>query len=224
MIAENLKSVHTAMHRACEAAGRDPMSVKLCVVSKTYPAEAIAQAVAAGAVVFGENRVQELVQKAPLLPKTLEWHVIGHLQSNKVRKALKLAHTVQSVDSLELARDLSRIARELGRRIRLLFQVNIAQDTAKYGWETQALRDAMPELLRLPQLEIAGLMTIPEQAETAAAARPHFAALRQYRDELEQAFQHPLPELSMGMSGDFPEAISEGATMVRVGSRIFGSR
>ncbi len=223
-ISANLAAVRTAIHQAAEQAGRSPEEITLCAVTKTFPVEDIQLALAAGVTVCGENRVQELLAKAPLLPTTTEWHLIGHLQSNKVRKALSVAHTIQSIDSLQLATQVSRVAGEMERSVRLLLQVNIAQDHAKFGWTTADLTQALPELLQLPHVHIDGLMTIPELAETAEEARPHFANLRQLREQLQQRFQHPLPHLSMGMSGDFPAAIAEGATMVRVGSRIFGGR
>jgi PLP dependent protein len=223
-IAENLLEIHQAMATAAAKSGRQPEAVTLCVVSKTFPVEMIQAAYQAGSRVFGENRVQELQEKTDHLPADISWHLIGHLQSNKARKAIQAAHHIHSVDSLPLAIHLSRIAAEAGRVMPIFLQVNIAQDQAKHGWATQPLCAAMEQLLALPGIAIHGLMTIPELAATPDQARPHFAALREFRDQLTAKFHHPLPHLSMGMSGDFQAAIQEGSTLVRIGSRVFGKR
>lgn len=219
-IAERLAGIRAQIAAAARDAGRDPDTVQLCAVSKTFPAAAVGEALAAGQMLFGENRVQEALQKIPLVPPQARWHLIGHLQSNKVRKILPLVEMIHSVDSLDLARDISRIACELGVRAQILLQVNVASDDAKFGFPVSGVRASFSELAELPGIEIRGLMTIPP---LEGDPRPHFAALRRLRDELATA-EHPLPELSMGMSGDFPAAIAEGATIVRVGSAIFGSR
>ncbi len=219
-LAARLADIRAQIAAAARAAGRDPDSVQLCAVSKTFPAAAVEEALAAGQTLFGENRVQEALQKIPLVPPQARWHLIGHLQSNKVRKILPLVDMIHSVDSAELARDISRIAVELSLRRAVLLQVNVASDDAKFGFTAAGVRAAFSELTELPGIEIRGLMTIPP---LEGDPRPHFAALRRLRDELATA-EHPLPELSMGMSSDFPAAIAEGATIVRVGSAIFGSR
>jgi pyridoxal phosphate enzyme (YggS family) len=219
-IAERLADIRAQIAAAARAAGRDPDSVQLCAVSKTYSATAVEEALAAGQRLFGENRVQEALQKIPLVPPQARWHLIGHLQSNKVRKILPLVEMIHSVDSLDLARDISRIAGELGLRTKVLLQVNVASDDAKFGFTASGVRNSFAELASLPGIEIRGLMTIPP---LEGDPRPHFAALRRLRNELATPAQ-PLPELSMGMSGDFPAAIDEGATIVRVGSAIFGAR
>jgi pyridoxal phosphate enzyme (YggS family) len=218
-IAERLAEIRAQISAAAVAAGRDPAEVHLCAVSKTFPAAAVQEALAAGQTLFGENRVQEALEKIPLVAGA-RWHLIGHLQSNKVRKILPLVEMIHSVDSATLARDISRIAVELGLRRRALLQVNVASDDAKFGFTVSDVRASLPELLALPGIEIAGLMTIPP---LEGDPRPHFAALRRLREELATP-SHPLAELSMGMSGDFPDAIAEGATIVRVGSAIFGGR
>jgi len=218
-IASRLADIRAQIAAAARAAGRDPDSVQLCAVSKTFPAAAVEEALAAGQTLFGENRVQEALQKIPLVPQA-RWHLIGHLQSNKVRRILPLVEMIHSVDSGDLARDISRITCEPGRRAQVLLQVNVASDDAKFGFTAAGMRASFAELAVLPGLEIRGLMTIPP---LEGDPRPHFAALRRLRDELATA-EHPLPELSMGMSGDFPAAIAEGATIVRVGSAIFGGR
>ena len=219
-VAAHLQEIRQEIASAARAAGRDPDSVQLCAVSKTFPAAVIREAMAAGQTVFGESRAQEAITKIPELPPA-HWHFIGHLQSNKIRKVLPLCELFHSVDSIDLARDLSRIALELGLRRGVLLQVNVAGDDAKFGFDAASVTAALPELLTLPGIEVRGLMTIPP---LEGDPRPHFAALRELRDRLAASTGHPLPELSMGMSGDFAEAIAEGATIVRVGSAIFGNR
>ena len=218
-VAERLTTIRSQIAAAAVAAGRAPGSVELCAVSKTFPPEIIQEAMDAGQILFGENRTQEAMVKIPLLPPA-RWHLIGHLQSNKVRKIVPLVEMIHSVDNVDIARDISRISVELGLRMKVLLQVNVASDDAKFGFTTAGVTAALPELLALPGLDIRGLMTIPP---LEGDPRPHFAALRQLRDRLATP-AHPLPELSMGMSGDFADAIAEGATIVRVGSAIFGGR
>jgi pyridoxal phosphate enzyme (YggS family) len=222
-IADRLADIRRQITEAALQAGRDPGSVQLCAVSKTFPAGVIREAINAGQTLFGESRAQEAIVKIPQLPPA-RWHFIGHLQSNKVRKVLPLVEMIHSVDSVALAQDISRIAQELGLRRQVLLQVNVAGDDAKFGFTAASVAAALPELLKLPGVEIRGVMTIPPLAGDPAQSRPHFVALRQLRDQLTAATGHPLPELSMGMSGDFREAIMEGATIVRVGSAIFGER
>ncbi len=222
-LAERLEEIRAGIHAAALAAGREPDSVQLCAVSKTFPAESVREAMAAGQRVFGESRAQEALTKIPSLPPA-RWHFIGHLQSNKIRKVLPLCEMFHSVDSADLARDMSRIAVELGLRPRILLQVNVAGDAAKFGFDAPGVTAALPGLLALPGVEIRGLMTIPPLTNDPAQNRPHFAALCKLRDHLSETTGAPLPELSMGMSGDFAEAIAEGATIVRVGSAIFGDR
>ncbi len=218
-VAERLAEIRGQIAEAALAAGRNPDSVQLCAVSKTFPPEVVREVIDAGHTLFGENRAQEAMAKIPQLPPA-HWHLIGHLQSNKVRKILPLVEMIHSVDSADLAKDISRIAGELGLRIKVLIQVNVASDDAKFGFTVQNVAAALPELLALPGIEVRGLMTIPP---LEGDPRPHFAALRQLRDHLATP-SHPLPELSMGMSGDFRAAIAEGATIVRIGSAVFGVR
>lgn len=223
-IAENLRRVRSEISAAAAACGRDPASVRLVAVSKTWPAAAVAEAAAAGQRLFGENRVQELLAKIPDSPPGLEWHLIGHLQGNKVRKVLPLSSLIHSVDSRVLAEQIGRIAGELGLVARVLLQVNVASDEAKFGFPLAVVRREFADIAAISNLELRGLMTVPPYEEDPARVRPHFAALRALRDELQERHAIPLPELSMGMSHDFPEAIAEGATLVRVGSSIFGRR
>lgn len=220
---DNLESTKTEIREAAERSGRSLDEVRLAVVSKTWPAEVVAKLTSHHGL-FAENKVQEAIEKIPLLPSRLEWHLIGHLQSNKVRRALPLFALIQSVDSLDLAEDINRIGAELGLFPKVFLQVNVAGEARKHGFSPEALRDAFPRLLALPRLEIQGLMTIPPYEEEPEASRGHFRALRLFRDEMRESFGISLDELSMGMSHDFTVAIEEGATMVRVGSAIFGDR
>jgi pyridoxal phosphate enzyme (YggS family) len=223
-IAANLDRVRNELAEAARRAGREPESVTLVAVSKTWPASDVAEAAAAGQKIFGENKVQKLLAKVPESPAGLEWHLIGHLQGNKVRKVLPVCALIHGIDSSDLARDVSRIAGELGMVARILLQVNVASDEAKFGFPVSVLKHEFAGIASLPHLEIRGLMTVPPYEEDPERVRPHFAALRRLRDELEQTHGVALPELSMGMSHDFGAAIAEGATMVRVGTAIFGRR
>lgn len=223
-IAVQLEAVQARIAAACERAGRKAGAVELLAVSKTFPVEVIEDAVAAGQLLFGENKVQELLAKQPLLPSRLQWHIIGHLQSNKVRKILPVVQAVHSVDSLDLARDINRIGGELGLFPKVYLEVNVAAESTKYGFKPDALKQQLEELYALDRLEIQGLMCIPPFELNPENSRKSFVFLRTLRDELEKAGGAPLPRLSMGMSHDFDVAIEEGATIVRVGSAIFGSR
>jgi len=223
-VAERLLEVRGRIEAACGKAGRDPASVDLLAVSKTYPAEVIREAVDAGHRLFGESRQQEAEAKIPQLPASLHWHFIGHLQRNKVRRVLPLVETLHSVDSVKLARQVDRVAEELGLFPKVFLELNVGTEGGKHGFSGESLRASMEELLGLERLEILGLMAIPPFALEPEQARPWFVALRESRDRLQSEFGVPLPGLSMGMSGDFEVAIEEGSTIVRVGSSIFGSR
>ncbi len=223
-IATNLKAIQDRIASAARLSGRDPASVELLAVSKTHPAEVIREAVEAGQLSFGENKVQEVLAKAPQLPGTLRWHLIGHLQSNKVRKVLPLVHAVHSVDSLDLARDIHRIGGELGLRPKVYLEVNLAVESTKYGFTVAALRESLEAVCQLDRLDVQGLMCIPPYDPDAEKSRRYFVQLRELRDELEKSGGAPLPGLSMGMSHDFEIAIAEGSTVVRVGTAIFGER
>ena len=202
-------------------AGRAEDSARLVAVSKTFPAEAVASAREAGQFLFGENRVQELATKVPVLPQDIEWHLIGHLQANKVRAAVNLATWIHSVDTADLLRRIVRIAEEENRTPRLLLEVNVSGEASKFGMradEVEATVSACPTPL------LCGLMTVAPAEATVAELHQVFASLRKLRDSVAAATGHPLPELSMGMSGDFEIALAEGATIVRIGSAIFGHR
>ena len=223
-IAANLGTIRRQIAAAAEKSGRNPSDIRLVAVSKTHPAEAVAAAVAAGQRVFGESRVQEAREKIPACPPGLDWHFIGHLQKNKVRQALPLFSFFHSIDSPALAQAMDRIAGEAGKPVEGLLEVNISGEETKHGFTPEELRKEFAALAKLPHLRILGLMTMAPYSDNPEDARPVFSALRELRDELQSAHGHPLPELSMGMSGDFEPAIEEGATLVRVGSSIFGAR
>lgn len=223
-IAENLARVQAQLAEAVKKSGRSPHDIELVAISKTHEAEKVRAAFDAGQQLFGESRVQEARAKIPLLPSAARWHFVGRLQKNKIRHALPLFELFHSVDSLELARDMNRIADEEGLHPRVLLEVNVAGEGSKIGFAPDVLRTQMEALLELPRLTIEGLMTIPPFAPEAEASRQHFVALRELRDQFASRFQVSLPQLSMGMSGDFAVAIEEGATLVRVGTAIFGKR
>ena len=223
-IAANLQEIRAAISAAAVRAGRDPASVRLVAVSKTHPAQAVTAATETGQRIFGESRVQESRDKIPACPPGLEWHFIGHLQKNKVRQALPLFSFFHSIDSTALAQAIDRIAGETGKPVDGLLEVNVSGEETKHGFTPDDLRGEFAALAKLPHLHIRGLMTMAPYSDNPEDARPVFRALRELRDELQSAHGHPLPELSMGMSGDFVPAIEEGATLVRVGSSIFGAR
>lgn len=223
-IAANLESVLAQIATAAEKSGRARDDVQLIAVSKKQDAEKVRAAFDAGQPIFGESRVQEARVKIPLLPSAVRWHFIGHLQKNKIRHALPLFELFHSIDSLDLARDLERIAGEEGVRPRILLEVNVAGEGSKIGFSPEKLRTEMEPLLSLGRVNVEGLMCIPPLAPAAEDSRKYFVMLREFRDELEKDFGAKLPHLSMGMSGDFAIAIEEDATLVRVGTAIFGER
>ena len=223
-IAGRLAAVQGEIAAAAARAGRDVGDVTLVAVSKTHPPESVSEALAAGQCIFGESRVQEARAKIPLVPGRARWHFIGHLQRNKIRHALPLFELFHGVDSLEIARDMERIATEDGALPRVLLEVNVAGEGSKFGFSPQKIRLQIEELLSLKRLTVEGLMCIPPPQPRAEMSRRFFAALRELRDQLEVEFRISLPQLSMGMSGDFAVAVEEGATLVRVGTAIFGGR
>lgn len=212
------------MAAAALRAGRHATDVELVAVSKTHPPEALRAVANAGQALFGESRVQEAQAKIPLLPSRLRWHFIGHLQKNKVRAALSLFELFHGVDSLELAQQFHRIADEEGQRPKVLLEVNVAGEATKFGFDPERLEAQLEELLALGRLEIVGLMAMAPLAPEAEHSRPYFRRLRELRDRLQTSGGIGLPQLSMGMSGDYEVAVEEGATLVRVGSAIFGTR
>jgi len=224
-ISERLAHVRETIAHAAAKTGRDLNEIELVAVSKTHPPESIHEALDADQMLFGESRVQEARVKIPLLPARARWHFIGHLQKNKIRHALALGFELfHGVDSLALARDMDRIAEDEGQRPRILLEINLAGEGSKFGFKPDALRAETEALLVLNRVQIEGLMCIPPLAREAETSRPFFAQLRKLRDELQRDFHIALPHLSMGMSSDFAIAVEEGATLVRVGTAIFGAR
>ena len=222
--AQNLMRVREQIAQAAAKAGSVADEVALVAITKTHPADKVREAIEAGHTLFGESRVQEARAKIPELPSNLRWHFVGHLQKNKIRQALPLFEMIHSVDSLGLAQEINRIAEEEGMHPRVLLEINVAGEGSKFGFSPEKLRDQMEALLALPRLSILGLMTIPPLAEEAEASRKYFVRLRELRDRLQTDFRVDLAQLSMGMTQDFPVAVEEGATLVRVGTAIFGER
>src|SRR6266571_8894049 len=221
-IAENLTRVREQIARVAANARRDVAGIELVAITKTHPAEKVRETIEAGQTLFGESRVQEARTKIPELPSNIRWHFVGHLQKNKIRQALPLFELFHGVDSLALAEEMNRIAADEGSHPRVLLEVNVAGEGSKFGFSPDKLREQMEELLALQRLSILGLMTIPPLADEAEASRRYFVQLRELRDRLQTEFHVDLPQLSMGMTQDFPIAVEEGATLVRVGTAIFG--
>lgn len=219
-----LGNVRSRIAAAALRARRQAEEITLVAVGKTHPAEKLREVLACGQRDFGENRVQELLAKASQLPSSVSWHMIGHLQSNKIRKVLPVCSLIHGVDSRSLAEVIDRTAADLGLFPKILLEVNVAGEASKFGFSADALRAALGELVGLKRVSVEGLMTIPPPVADPGQARPYFAALRSLRDELAAQVGIPLPVLSMGMTSDFEVAIEEGATHVRVGTAIFGSR
>ena len=209
---------------AARKAGRPPEEIELVAVSKTHDPDSIREVADTGQLVFGERRVQEARAKIPLLASRLRWHFIGHLQKNKIRAALPFFELFHSVDSLELAQQFQRVADEEGQRPKVLLEVNVAGEATKFGFKPEALEAQIEEIVTLNRLEVAGLMAMAPLAPEAEHSRPYFRQLRELRDRLKHDAGVGLPQLSMGMSGDYAVAVEEGATLVRVGSAIFGTR
>jgi pyridoxal phosphate enzyme (YggS family) len=225
-IESNLQEIQGRISSAARAAGRDPASVALVAVSKTRPADEVIQAFRSGQTIFGENYVQELVSKAAEVPETVQWHFIGHLQSNKVKYIAGLVALIHSVDRLSLAQEISRQYGKLGRCCDVLLQVNISGELTKSGTTEAETLQLARDVSLLPHVRVKGLMTMPPFFDDPEAARPFFAALHRL-SQIIAAENIPgviMEELSMGMSGDFEAAIQEGATLVRVGTSIFGTR
>ena len=225
-ITDNLAHIKERIRVAAEQAGRSAESVRLVAVSKTRPAADIIEALGAGQTIFGENYVQEFVAKSAQVKEPLEWHFIGHLQSNKVRSIAGLVTLIHSVDRLSLAQEISRQWGKLGKSCDVLVQVNISGEASKLGTTEAGALQLVKDIASLPNLHVRGLMTMPPFFDDPEAARPYFAELKRLalRISAEGIPGVEMQELSMGMSGDFEAAILEGATLVRVGSAIFGER
>ncbi len=223
-IFERYKEVLRRARAAAVAASRDPDGVQLLAVSKTFPAEAIRELYDCGVRSFGESRIPELSEKASQLPGDIEWHFIGRLQSNKARRALQLARVIHSVDSVSLLERLERIAGEEKLSRRFLLEVNVSGEASKAGFAPAELAAVSELAANCRNLEWAGLMTMAPDGAAESELHAVFAGLRELRDRLSEKFNRELPLLSMGMSGDFEVAVAEGATLIRVGSSIFGRR
>jgi pyridoxal phosphate enzyme (YggS family) len=223
-VAQNVAAVQERAERAAERSGRRPSEITIVGISKTFPVERVREAFELGIRHFGENRVQEWESKAPHVEGLdATWHLVGHLQRNKAARAIRLFHTIDSLDSLPLAEKLNQIAGE-GRRLPVLIEVRLDPTATKLGCAPAELPRLAEGVLLMPHLELRGLMTIPPMTPEPEGARPTFRKLREMRDGLLQQLKCPLAELSMGMSRDFDIAIEEGATQVRLGTALFGAR
>ena len=225
-IARNIEKVMQRIENACSKCGRDPSSVRLVAVTKTILPQLIRDAVAAGVGILGENYLQEAQRKIEELGHIASWHFIGHLQKNKARRVVELFDMIHTLDSLSLADALEKAAARVQKVVPLLIQVNISGETSKHGIHPQGVEQLIEYLHRLPHLRVAGLMTIPPLLPSPEDSRPYYIALRRLRDDLIHRIpgEIQLGELSMGMSADFEVAIEEGATLIRVGTAIFGPR
>jgi len=223
-IAQNLNAIRKRMEVACTRARRDPSGIALVAVSKGQPPEAVRSAADAGQLIFGENRVQEAKAKIPQCPGHARWHMIGHLQSNKARDAVPLFEMIESIDSLSLATEVNKWAEKSAKTMRALLEVNVAGESSKFGYNPARLLEEFLEVNSLPKIEIHGLMTVAPWAQDPQKVRPVFRRLRELKEQCEQKLGAALPDLSMGMSGDFEVAIEEGATIVRIGTALFGPR
>ena len=226
MIKEQLEEVRERVNAACLRAGRDPKSVTLIAVSKTKPAQAVQEAYEAGARDFGENKVQEILQKQPALPQDIRWHMIGHLQRNKVHQVIGKAVLIHAVDSLRLAEQIEQEAAKRNLDVDVLLEINVAKEESKYGFFLEDAEEAIRQISSLPHVHIKGLMTIAPFVENPEEKRGIFQKLYQFSVDIndKNIDNVTMGVLSMGMSGDFEVAIEEGATMVRVGTSIFGAR
>jgi hypothetical protein len=223
-LAAQLQTVRQRVADACRRSGRDPAAVTLLAVSKNQPPEVIRAAADAGLCLFGENRVQEAKSKISQCPGPLRWHLIGHLQSNKCRDAVSLFDMIQSVDSAPLAGEINKWAGHFAKTMPVLLEVNIAGESSKFGFPPGELLAGLAQINSLPRLEIHGLMTLAPFSPDPERARPVFRRLRELNAECGKVLGAPLPHLSMGMSGDFEVAVEEGATIIRLGSALFGPR
>lgn len=225
-IQTNLSTINNKIASFAAAAGREASSVRLVAVSKTRPSADVVAAYHSGQTIFGENYVQELVVKAAEIAEPVEWHFIGHLQSNKVRQIAGIVAMIHSVDRLSLAEEINRQWAKLGRQCKILVQVNISGEESKSGAAIEDAVELVRAAARFPHIAIKGLMTMPPFFDDPEQARPYFASLHKLAEIIRQE-NIPgvsMDELSMGMSGDFSAAIDEGATLVRIGTAIFGSR
>ena len=226
MICENMERVKQVMEKACEKAGRDKEAVTLIAVSKTKPVDMLREAYDAGARDFGENKVQELLDKIPELPADIRWHMIGHLQRNKVKYIVDKVYLIHSVDSLRLAEEISREATKRNIGVNILIEVNVAEEESKFGTTVQQALELVEQISVLPSVHIQGLMTIAPYTENPEENRLYFKKLKQLSVDIKDKNidNVNMNVLSMGMTGDYQVAVEEGATFVRVGTGIFGER
>jgi len=224
-IENNLKGVEEIIRETALSCGRDPASVKLLAVSKTFPAEIVEQAFRAGQRLFGETRVQEAVVKIPLVhADEIRWHLVGHLQTNKIKQAVQLFDVIESIDSEKVARKIDQYCSKLNKVMPVFIQINVGEEPQKFGIEPTQIHEVVREIDALPNLELQGLMAIPPYSVDPEASRPYFRRMVKLLTQVNAARTSPLQELSMGMSSDFRVAIEEGSTIVRVGTSIFGAR
>ena len=226
MVAENYREVDRRVGEACARSGRNRKEGTLIAVSKTKPVELIREAMDAGADVFGENKVQELCDKYEQLPKTLHWHLIGHLQRNKVKYIVDKVDLIHSVDSMRLAEEISKEAEKKQTDVKVLIEVNVAQEESKFGVSVDETEELVREIAKLPRIHVLGLMTIAPNVSDPEENRPVFRTLKKLAVDIKMKNidNVRMDVLSMGMTGDYQVAIEEGATMVRVGTGIFGER
>ncbi len=227
MIRENYKRIMEEIEKACLRAGRQTDEVKLLAATKTRTPDEIREAYEAGVRLFGENRVQEAREKIPQLKDLTgaQWHMIGHLQTNKVKYAVELFNCIETLDRKELVDELlKRMERKSIKEIDLLIEVKLSPEESKHGCPPERVEELLSYTLQFPQLNVLGFMTVPPYLENPEEVRPYFRELRQIRDRMEEVFNRKFPELSMGMSHDFPVAVEEGATIVRIGTVLFGPR
>jgi PLP dependent protein len=224
MLQETLHNIAERMAQACSRSGRDVAAVSLLPVTKRVEPDRIEEAVTCGLRVFGESRVQEAKQKIAMLSGSLEWHFIGHLQTNKVRDAAALFRMIHSVDSWRLIESLDAACGAQGVAIKVCLEVNVSGEASKFGLSPETVPEVVKNAGQLPRVDVVGLMTIPPYSKDPEDARPFFRRLRELRDRLRGETGVPLPDLSMGMSHDFEVAIEEGATWVRLGAALFGER
>lgn len=225
-VAENIRSVRERISEAALRAGRDPSAVKLMAVTKTVDDERIMESIKSGIDIIGENYVQEAKRKIEKMGRSVPWHLIGHLQTNKAKYAVKLFDMIHSVDRIALAQEIDRRAGLIGSKMKILVEVNVSGEESKSGVDSGGALDLVREISLFPNLSITGLMTMAPWFDDPQQARPYFRKLRELRDRIEDAHITGIEtkELSMGMSGDYETAVEEGATIVRIGTRIFGAR
>lgn len=226
MLLDNFKEVEENIREACERVGRDPDEVTLIAVSKTKPVEMLQEAYDFGTRIFGENKVQEIVEKYEALPKDIHWHMIGHLQRNKVKYIIDKVELIHSVDSVRLAETIEKEAAKKGLTARILLEVNVAEEESKFGLKVDEVEDVIEKISEFSHIKVCGLMTIAPFVENPEENRPYFQRLRKLSVDIgaKKVDNVTMSILSMGMTNDYEVAVEEGATMVRVGTGLFGAR